>query len=116
MKTTHIGKIGRLSRRLRNQLGARLEDGQDGQTILDWLNGETEAKRSFQLYFERRPIGGVLGFGGFGAGNQHIVDNQQVMKIDGGLVNPCEGYDNEWQQLFINHKGTEAESMIDGVR
>jgi len=54
--TTHIGKIGRLRRHLRDELGIRLEDGQDGQTILDWLNAKSEVQMMLKDYFEGRPI------------------------------------------------------------
>jgi hypothetical protein len=36
--TTHNGKIGRLPKQIRDELNHRLEDGEPGGNILEWLN------------------------------------------------------------------------------
>ena len=56
MCTTHIGKIGRLSKDTRIQLGQRLEDGLPGTEIVQWLNGLPDVQQVLQDQFAGRPI------------------------------------------------------------
>ena len=56
MCTTHIGKIGRLSKDTRIQLGQRLEDGLPGTEIVQWLNGLPDVQQVLQDQFTGRPI------------------------------------------------------------
>ena len=51
---THRGKIGRLSRKLREELNHRLEDNTPG--VLDWLNALPEVKAMLAAQFEGSPI------------------------------------------------------------
>ena len=53
---THIGKIGRLSKDIRNQLGQRIEDGLPGTEIVPWLNSLPEVKEVLKQHFGGRPI------------------------------------------------------------
>ena len=39
MSITHIGKIGRLPKCTRDELGHRIEDGEQGKELVKWLNG-----------------------------------------------------------------------------
>lgn len=39
MSVTRKGKIARLPREIREQLNRRLDDRQEGQAVVDWLNG-----------------------------------------------------------------------------
>jgi len=41
---THTGKIARLPRAVRDQLNARLRDGEPGQRLLEWLNALPEVQ------------------------------------------------------------------------
>ena len=50
------GKIARLSRNLRAQLNTRLQDGQDGKQIVQWLNSLPQVKEVLAEGFNRRPI------------------------------------------------------------
>jgi len=52
----HIGKIGRLPKHLRHQLGLRLEDNVPGSEILQWLNAQPETQSILNRYFHDRPI------------------------------------------------------------
>ena len=51
MSTTHIGKIGRLPRNIRQILGERIEDGIPNKELVEWLNGLQEVKDSLMLRF-----------------------------------------------------------------
>ena len=44
MSVTHIGKIGRLPKSIRNELGQRIEDGEPGKELVKWLNGLSNVK------------------------------------------------------------------------
>lgn len=46
------GKIARLSAALREELNARIHDGQSARTILGWLNSHPECKRVLERDFE----------------------------------------------------------------
>ena len=54
--TTHVGKIGRLSKDCREELGRRIEDGKTGKEIVDWLNGLPEVQAVLREKFEGHPI------------------------------------------------------------
>ncbi len=56
MSTTHVGKIGRLPKCSRDQLGQRIEDGEPGQEIVKWLNGLPGVQRVVAEQFAGRPI------------------------------------------------------------
>src|SRR5579863_2879947 len=53
---THIGKIGRLPKRLREQLGRRLENNFLGSEIVQWLNDQKETQDILDRYFQGRLI------------------------------------------------------------
>jgi hypothetical protein len=54
--STHIGKIGRLSRDIRQLLGEKIEDGIPNKDLVAWLNESVEVKRVLALRFEGRAI------------------------------------------------------------
>jgi hypothetical protein len=56
MSTTHVGKIGRLPKYIRDQLNRRIEDGQPGKELVKWLNCEPDALELLQEQFDGRPI------------------------------------------------------------
>ena len=41
---SHNGKIARLPHAIRNQLNLRLQDGEQGKNLVQWLNSLTEVK------------------------------------------------------------------------
>lgn len=53
---TRIGKIARLPNDIREQLNRRLQDGEEGQKLLDWLNGLSQTQRVLSAQFGGRPI------------------------------------------------------------
>lgn len=44
MSNTHVGKIGRLPKNIRDDLGRRIEDGEQGKELVKWLNGLPRVK------------------------------------------------------------------------
>jgi hypothetical protein len=56
MSKTRNGKIARLSRELREQLNRRLDDGEEGQRLVEWLNTLPEVQRVLADQFGGRPI------------------------------------------------------------
>src|ERR1039458_2541463 len=56
MSNTHVGKIGRLPKSIRDELGRRLGDGEPGKELVKWLNGETRVQEILKEQFGGRPI------------------------------------------------------------
>ena len=56
MSVTHVGKIGRLSKFFRDELGRRIEDGEPGKELVKWLNGNSRVQEILQDQFDGRPI------------------------------------------------------------
>ncbi len=54
--TTHIGKIARLAKKLREELGRRMADGEPGPSLLKWLNGRRDVKAVLRAQFGGRPV------------------------------------------------------------
>ncbi len=54
--TTRNGKIARLPKQVRHDLNGRLEDGEPGKQLVEWLNGLPEVQGVLQLRFGGRPI------------------------------------------------------------
>src|SRR4051812_46126369 len=50
------GKIARLSHAIREQLNRRLQDGEQGKSILKWLNALPEVQAVLKEHFEGHPI------------------------------------------------------------
>ena len=55
-RTTHVGKIARLSKRRREEVSRRLENGMPGGEILTWLNGRRDVKAVLRAQFGGRPV------------------------------------------------------------
>src|SRR5271169_306061 len=53
---THIGKIGRLSTDHRHELGRRIENGEPGTDIVNWLNAQPDVREILEAQFAGRPI------------------------------------------------------------
>lgn len=56
MTTTHVGKIGRLPKSIRDELGRRVEDGEPGTELVKWLNGLPRVQEILKEQFGGRPI------------------------------------------------------------
>jgi hypothetical protein len=53
---TRLGKIARLPREIREQLNVRLQNGEMGTQLVEWLNGLQEAQAMLAAQFGGRPI------------------------------------------------------------
>jgi hypothetical protein len=53
---TRLGKIARLPREIREELNVRLNNGEVGRLLVDWLNGLPAAQAVLKERFEGRPI------------------------------------------------------------
>ncbi len=53
---TRRGKIARLPRKIRDEVNRRMDDGEAGTQLLEWLNGLPEVKTVLDAHFEGRPI------------------------------------------------------------
>src|SRR6185503_1837826 len=53
---TRIGKIARLPNEVREELNHRLQDGEPGDSLLDWLNGLPKVRKVLAAQFGGRPI------------------------------------------------------------
>jgi hypothetical protein len=63
---TRTGKIARLSRDIRNQLNRRLQDGEPGLRLVEWLNGLPQVRQTL-----------VEGFGGREINEQNLTEWKQ---------------------------------------
>ncbi len=53
---SRVGKIARLSQYLRERLNRRIEDGEPGRQLLEWLNELSPVKETLEEHFNGRPI------------------------------------------------------------
>ena len=56
MSITRTGKIARLSKDVRDILGQRIENGEQGKELVKWLNGVSSVQEVLQDQFDGRPI------------------------------------------------------------
>lgn len=56
MSVTRNGKIARLPKCIRDDLGHRIEDGEQGKELVKWLNGLSGVQRVLKEQFDGRPI------------------------------------------------------------
>src|SRR5580704_6402933 len=56
MSEQRRGKIARLPRSIRDQLNVRLDDGQDAEQILPWLNILPEVQKTLAKHFNGAPV------------------------------------------------------------
>ena len=53
---TRNGKIAHLPGSVRDDLNRRLDNGQEGETLLAWLNGQPDVRKILKAHFDRAPI------------------------------------------------------------
>jgi len=56
MNVTRRGKIARLSKATRDALGNRIENGEPGKDLVQWLNGLSAVRKILKRHFEGRPL------------------------------------------------------------
>jgi hypothetical protein len=80
MKTRN-GKIARLPRAIRDQLNQRLDDGDDGQALVHWLNTLPEVQKCLAEHFAGRPISEQNLSEWKAGGFQQWLDHQSVREL-----------------------------------
>src|SRR5215469_16739949 len=53
---TRRGKIARLPRHIRDELNQRLDNGEPGVALIDWLNNIPEVKDVLETHFDSQPV------------------------------------------------------------
>src|SRR5690349_7441255 len=53
---SRIGKIARLPKAVREELNRRLEDGEEGKSLVAWLNGYAEVRAVLKAQYDGREI------------------------------------------------------------
>jgi hypothetical protein len=53
---TRTGKIARLPAKIREELNGRLENGEDGKTLIKWLNAQPETAAILDKYYENPKV------------------------------------------------------------
>jgi hypothetical protein len=56
MFSTHVGKIGRLSQSIRDELGRRIENGEPGKELVKWLNRQPSVREILKGKFGGRLV------------------------------------------------------------
>jgi len=54
--TTRVGKIARLPCHIRKQLNRRLQDGEPGKSLVEWINGLENVQEVLNTQFGGRPV------------------------------------------------------------
>jgi hypothetical protein len=85
-ESTPTGKIGRLPRQVREELNRRLEDGETGERLLDWLNGRPEVQAVLAAEFGGALINGQNLTNWRRGGLQHWRQQQERRELVRGLA------------------------------
>lgn len=106
---TRKGKIARLPRGIRDELNQRLDNGEQGVRLVEWLNGLPEVKKVLESDFEARPItdgnlaewknGGFLDW----QAQQETVSLVQEMKADGKELAPSAELAELFTTVLVTH-------------
>ena len=96
MNTTRNGKIARLPRTLRDELSQRIDNGQSGPKLADWLNQLPEVKTILAEYFAENPIINVQNISQWRKGGyQEWHDLQEIRQTTRELATDASLLDNE---------------------
>lgn len=100
---TRNGKIARLPRHLRGQLNTRLQDGEPGRKLVDWLNGLEPVQAILTEEFGGRPISeqnlSEWKQGGYRDWERH----QSRLELVGRLAEQAEDYDEAAEGVPVSH-------------
>jgi hypothetical protein len=95
---TRKGKIARLPREIRELLNHRLEDGEPGVTLVEWLNSQRKVRSVLKAEFGGNPINEQnlteWKQGGFVEWQQHqdmLVQARELAANAGELDKACDG-------------------------
>ncbi len=96
MKTRN-GKIARLPKHLRDEVNQRLENGEDGESILKWLNKTVPCKEMLAKYFDGKPINKQNLSDWKQGGYQEWLRNQEARERVRVMVEQAEDLEGETQ-------------------
>lgn len=106
---TRKGKIARLPRAIRDELNQRLDNGEQGVRLVEWLNGLPEVKKVLESDFEARPItdGNLADWknGGFldWQAQQEARSLVQELKADGRELAPADELAELFTTVLMTH-------------
>lgn len=107
--TTHNGKIGRLPKLIRDELNRRLDDGEPGEHILEWLNGLPQVKPVLAKDFGS---GGRINAQNLSnwrkGGHQEWLKQQERRALVRGLIENAE-------ELAVDARGVEIANHLSAV-
>src|SRR5579859_740547 len=101
---SRTGKIARLPHELRDQLNRRLQDGEIGGALVEWLNALPEVKEVLEADFGGRPINeqnlSDWRQGGFREWESHEESRDLVR----GLIERSDDLDGAADEIEISHR------------
>jgi hypothetical protein len=112
MSDQRRGKIARLPRSIRDQLNVRLDDGQDADQILPWLNDLPEVREVFAKHFDGAPVGPQNLSGWRQGGFQEWLLHRQYLDSAIHMTEHVERLDNEFSNNPYGTYRTLADYMI----
>jgi hypothetical protein len=95
MNLSRNGKIGRLSKAVRDELNRRLQNGEGGGELLKWLNSHPEVKAVIAAEFGGKPIGKQNLSEWRNGGYKQYLQQQEVLEMarqlsaDAGELQPA---------------------------
>lgn len=81
-----VGKIARLPKAIREKLNRRMDDGEPGSSLAEWLNGLPSVKRMLAAHFKGEPINGMNISRWRSRGYQRWVKSQEYLSELKGLA------------------------------
>ena len=104
MSTTHVGKIGRLPKEIRDELGRRIEDGEPGKELAKWLNGLPRVQEILKERFDGRVITEQNLSEWKQGGHQEWLRHQQACEKLHWMVERADDLENEADGVEISDR------------
>jgi hypothetical protein len=104
MSNTHIGKIGRLPKSIRDELGRRIEDGEPGKELVKWLNGLPRVQEILKERFDGRVITEQNLSEWKQGGHQEWLRHQQACEKLHWMVERADDLENEADGMEISDR------------
>lgn len=108
---TRKGKIARLPRAVRDELNRRLQEGEPGVRLVEWLNGRDDVQAMLQAEFGGRPIndGNLSEWkqGGF----EDWLRHQDSLEMAGHIMEGTEDYDEVTKNRVLADRVAEIATL-----
>ncbi|MHB1309459.1 MAG: hypothetical protein ACYDC1_04955 [Limisphaerales bacterium] len=95
MNTIRLGKIARLPRAIRDPLNRRLQDGETGPPLLEWLNSLPEVQEVLGKEFGGRPVNAQNLSDWRRGGYRDWVAHQEALELAGRLAEDAADFQAE---------------------